>query len=440
MVQTYRFHDDIVRADDPEFARFVGLAHSKGFNPYCMCSGDETGLKVYVAKRHDKFIVHRMPDTGPLHDADCVHFEPADDLTGLGALRGQAIIDDEESGQTLLKLGFPLKRGASRTVDVEMSDEAKPSVSTEGSKLGLRGFLHYVWNEAALTHWHPKMLNKRNWTVVRRELLRAVESKVTKGNHLATLVFVPEFFKLEDKFAIAARRREATIHASPNTKRLMIVIAEVKSFEAAVYGDKIICRHLPDWHLFMDESLSAKVKRNFENEIEAWQRGGGHLIVCATFELSKSNFANVREITFMTVTEQWLPFEGADERALVDEAVFRHRHFTKGLRMNLGNSVPIAQLILTDTKPRPTAIYLRNDHMSDDNKAILAVRMSYEGVEHHVTAPGERLPLSGYQGKPDDRPVIAEFPKQAEAKAPDRVEPDDEASDVNLCPDLRKML
>lgn len=232
------------------------------------------------------------------------------------------------------------------------------------------------------------------WNVVRGALVGAAESKNSKGFPLSTMLYVPEVFSVEDKFAIDTRRREATVRATASNKQLMVVIAEVKALELSLHGERVVCKHLPNWHFYIDADLSKRLHRNFERDIEMWERlGAGHLILCATFELSRAENPNLRELTLMPVTEQWLPYESATDRALIEQCVEAQRHFVKGMRMNLSPSDPIASIILTDTKPRATALYLRSP-MSDEASAILQQRMAYAGTDHLIIAPGEALPVA----------------------------------------------
>src|SRR3546814_4053272 len=63
----------------------------------------------------------------------------------------------------------------------------------------MRGMLHFLWDRAQLTHWHPRMAGKRNWYIVRRQLLNAALGCKVRGDPLAQRLFVPETFRLEDK-------------------------------------------------------------------------------------------------------------------------------------------------------------------------------------------------------------------------------------------------
>ena len=392
MSQHYKFGEEILASDDAKFLSRVAMAHSRRIRPLCMCVPGGNGIEVYVARRFEKYHLKRMPNSGPGHAPGCDHYEPHDDLTGLGQLRGQAIIDDEATGETLLKLAFPMSRGPA-SLAMASANETKPSVKSDGTKLSIRGLLHYLWNEAQLTHWHPRMQGKRGWAVVRNELLRAAEQKITKGKHFSEMLYIPEPFQAAKKYEIARRRREITARAQQHTKQLGMIIGEVKGFDVSINGERIVIKHLPDWNLFLNNVLARRLRSNFEREIElVAQNMGSHLIICATFEMSRADYPHVCELTLMPVNEQWIPFESSEDLALVTQCIEEERHFIKGMRMNLAHDSPIAAVILTDTETMSTALYHSNGRASADELSILAERMAFKGSAHVVVSPGNRLP------------------------------------------------
>jgi Protein of unknown function (DUF1173) len=399
MTQRYRFDGEILQSDNPRFASRVALAHSRRIRPYCMCLPSGEGIEVYVARRFEKYHLKRMPNSGPSHAPGCDHYEPHDDLTGLGQLRGQAIIDDEATGETLLKLAFPMSRGPARLA-MANANEVKPSVKSDGTKLSIRGLLHYLWNEARLTHWHPKMRGKRGWGLVRNELLRAAEQKITKGKHFSEMLYIPEPFQAAKKYEIARRRREITARAQQHTKQLGLIIGEVKSFDVSINGERIVLKHLPDWNLFLNNVLARRLRSNFEREIElVAQNMGSHLIICATFEMSRADYPHVCELTLMPVNEHWIPYESSEDAALVSQCIEEERHFIKGMRMNLAPDSPIAAVILTDTNPHSTALYHANARASADELSVLGERMAFKGSAHKLVVPGARLPIRVSHGR-----------------------------------------
>ena len=105
------------------------------------------------------------------------------------------------------------------------------SVTSSGTKLSLRGLLHYLWDQAELTRWQPGFEGKRSWGTVRKHLLLAAENKIARGHALRSQLYVPEVFSVEQRDALNARRIaqwSPAIAAPGKPQRLMLLIAELK--------------------------------------------------------------------------------------------------------------------------------------------------------------------------------------------------------------------
>ena len=202
----------------------------------------------------------------------------------------------------------------------------------------MRGLLHILWNRAELTHWYPRMAGKRNWFIVRRELLEAAENCFAKGAALGPRVFVPETFRLDDQTGINARRHSVLTPARLSPDTLMIVVGEVKTIGPSRYGEAIGLKHLADWPLYIDTDAAKRFHRRFATEEDLWRSAAeddGHLILAASFALRASGSAEMFDIALMPVTREWLPYENATERELLRVAVTERRSFVKGLRVDL---------------------------------------------------------------------------------------------------------
>ena len=176
----------------PEFAKAIADAHASHQRPRCMCLVE--GLEMYVARLRDGYIVKRMPDTGSNHAPACPSYEPPAEFSGLGQLlSSNAITEDPATGETTLKLGFALSKMPGRPQVPSLGNE-NDSVATDGTKLSLRGLLHYLWDQAELTRWHPAFAGKRSWATVRKHLLQAAEHKIARGKALQSTLYVPEVF------------------------------------------------------------------------------------------------------------------------------------------------------------------------------------------------------------------------------------------------------
>ncbi len=317
-----------------------------------MCLVD--GVEMYVARLAGSdrgYIVKRMPDTGSHHAPDCPSYEPPAEFSGRGQVLGSAITEDPATGETTLRLDFPLARMPGRSTMPPAGGESD-SVSSSGTKLSLRGLLHYLWDQAELTRWHPGFVGKRTWATVRRHLLQAAEHKLARGDSLRARLYVPEPFSIDERDAIDVRRLAQWQHAvaAPGkAQHLMLLIGEVKEIVPARYGFKAIVKHMPDQAFSIDEQLYRRLGRRFEPELALWGASDDiHMVMIATFGVSNAGVPAIHELCLMPVTRQWLPVADGFEKQLLDRLVGENRAFVKGLHYNLGRDNGIASAVLTD--------------------------------------------------------------------------------------------
>ncbi len=331
------------------FADAVAEAHAAHQRPRCMCLVE--GVEMYVARLGDGYIIKRMPDTGSHHAPDCPSYEPPAEFSGLGQVLGSAITEDPATGETTLRLDFPLTKMPGRSTIPPTGGEAD-SVSSTGTKLSLRGLLHYLWDQAELTRWHPGFAGKRVWATVRRHLLHAAEHKLARGGALRARLYVPEPFSIEERDAINSRRLAQWQSAVPTpgkSQQLMLLIGEVKEIVPARYGFKAIVKHVPDQAFAIDEQLYRRLGRRFEAELALWGASCDvHMVMIATFGVSSACVPAIHELSLMPVTRQWLPVEDGFDKRLLDKLVGESRAFVKGLHYNLRKGDRIASAALID--------------------------------------------------------------------------------------------
>lgn len=339
------------------FADAVADAHAAHQRPRCMCLVE--GVEMYVARLGDGFIVKRMPDTGSHHAPDCPSYEPPAEFSGLGQVLGSAITEDPATGETTLKLDFPLTKMPGRST-IPPTGREGDSVSSMGTKLSLRGLLHYLWDQAELTRWHPGFANKRTWATVRRHLIQAAEHKLTRGDALRARLYVPEPFSIEERDAINVRRLaqwQTAVPAPGRAQQLMLLIGEVKEIVPARYGFKAIVKHMPDQAFAFDEQLYSRLGRRFAAELALWGASDDiHMVMIATFGVSSAGVPAIYELCLMPVTRQWLPIDDAFDKQLVETLVREKRSFVKGLNYNLAQRTRVAKAVLTDCDGPPSML------------------------------------------------------------------------------------
>jgi hypothetical protein len=356
----------------PEAQLILGEAKAARLRPLCLCQSP--GVQMYIAAAGYDLIVKRMPGTAAAHDYRCRSWLPPGELSGYGAVAEQSIIDNPLDGTTTLRLGFSLSKSGNRAAP-EPSDSPTSTVQSVGNKLSLRAVLHYLWDEAELTTWHPGFAGRRSWAVVYRRLKAAAEGKVVRKNALVASLFVPEPFSADRKTEIEQRRIKAWAPARRQpgkTTKFLIGVGDIKAIEQASHGFKMQVRHQPGHPWFLDEDLHRKLTKRFATELEVWQMadpGEVRLVAIATFSVSRAGYANVEQLSLMTTDRNWLPFAGDAERALLDTALEEERCFRKVLSYN-GSATALASLILTDTTPAIAAFIDRSAGEAEDDSAI----------------------------------------------------------------------
>jgi hypothetical protein len=349
---------------------------------------------MYVAKVAGHFLIKRMPDSALEHSPDCDSYSHPPELSGLGEVMGHAIKEDVEEGTTMLKLDFALNKIAGRAPPAP-SESEKGSVKADASKLTIRSLLHFLWDESRLSHWNPAMNGKRSWATVYKYLTQAIQGKFAKGLHLPTALYIPEPFYVDRKAAIAQRRRAFFTNTEKSDRpgqKLFIVVGEVKEVQPARYGRKLVLKQMPDFFFMISESLNKRLTV-FSDEVSLWNAYPEiHLMTIATFSLDSSGVAHIEEMALMVTTEQWIPFTNVDEKGLIEQLIAQGRRFVKGQKYNLPSSRPLASVILSDTNPRHTAIYLVPSNPSEDYMAALNDLTGTDKFEHIRWVVGDVMP------------------------------------------------
>lgn len=353
----------------PGFADAIATAHAERSRPRCLCI--DGGVEMYVARlagSGDGYIVKRMPETGSQHATDCPSYEPPAELSGLGQMLGSAICEDPQTGLTTLKLDFPLSKHPGRH-HMPPSATGGDSAASDGTRLSLRGLLHYLWDQAGLTRWHPGFEGKRNWATVRRHLLQAAEPMRVGGTGLHTRLYVPEPFAVEARDAINARRLaqwQPAMATPGKPQNLMVLIGEVKEIVPARYGFKATVKHVPDHGFRIDEVLYRRLNRRFEAELDLWGASADlRMIIIATFGLSSAGAARIGELSLMPVTRHWLPVTTVFEQQLVERLVAEARVFVRALSYCLTDAGgPVA--LLLDCEDAPVPLIIKSPNRRND--------------------------------------------------------------------------
>ncbi|HEE5902731.1 DUF1173 family protein [Acinetobacter baumannii] len=380
--------------------------YQKGIRPTCSCLPDKN-IEMYIAKIGDNFVLKRMPNSADQHHFDCLSYEPPNEISGLGEVMGEAIKTDE-TGASVLKFEFSLSKSNVTKQAPTPSETPKDTVKAETAKLTLKGTLDYLLDEALLNRHRPNM--RHNWFQFRKAIKIALNDKKNKKDDLSSLVYIPEYYDQTKHNEIEARRKAelADLKVKGTKRPLKIFIGVIKSIDDARFdGGRIILKHAPTLHLFMDAKMYTRVKKRFEPELEQAQyHEDVSLLAIGTFGFADSGIAKIEEIALVPLNSSWLPFDSLEEKELLDTLAMQNRSFIKCLRYNLSKNTPIANILLTDTDP-PTAFYLTNNETEEsyiaEAKELIAnsefvsvlVNLDREVVE---IPPPQHKPMIEYNG------------------------------------------
>jgi Protein of unknown function (DUF1173) len=384
-----------------DFADAIADAYAAHQRPRCLCLAE--GVEMYVARLGEGYIVKRMPDTGSHHAPDCPSYEPPAEFSGLGQVLASAITEDPATGVTTLKLDFPLARIPGRSQVPPVGFETG-SVRSDGTKLSLRGLLHYMWDQAELTRWHPGFAGRRSWATVRRRLLRVAQHVRAKGDSLGSRLYVPEPFSIDEREAINARRLrqwQLSMALHGKTQQLALLIGEIKEIVPARYGYKAIIKHVPDQPFAVDEQLYRRLGRRFEQELALWGAADDlHLLMIATFTFGAAGVPVLYDLSLMPANKLWIPVEDQYSKQLIDELVADGRSFVKGLRYNLGQDQQAACALLLDCEGSPMTLSIRSGTSVEEALSVDPARPDAPRWEWRIRmGPIPELPAIALSGR-----------------------------------------
>jgi hypothetical protein len=415
-------------SNSPLFQAALESAYKNRVRPLCLCA--EPPLPMYIAHLETGYVIKRMPDTGASHGPGCDSYEAPPGLSGRGEVDGQAIEQTDE-GSVNLKLAFSLRHN--NPAEMENESTQKTTAKTAGTRLTLRGLLHYLWDESRLSHWQPEMQGERSWFAVRTALVEAIESKETKSASLKDILYIPEVYDREKSTDIACRRIRALspiMGPGKSGKKLMLVVGEMDRISPATFGYALKLKHLPDFPLVMDADLNKNFEKVFDVISTLWAyTPDSHLIVIATFVIDDKGLPSVEEMCVMLTSPEWLPIDNQFEQLLVKTLVTQKRSFQKQLRYNLPPDKPIATAVLTDCDNAPLAMYIDVDDLASRWASTVAINevVKNNSIETWMWTPKEGIlpdipPKKGMGPKPlqqaDETPTADE--EQAADEAPAR--------------------
>lgn len=395
MKRTYQLNDRVFHSEDSDFQKILAFAYNNQIRPTCGCSTSKA-IELYVAKITNRaaYELRRMPNAGSRHASDCAHYEPPLGLSGLAQVLGHAILENEDAELVELKLDFALSKIAGRAPPPP-KESLQDSVKSDGTKLTLRGLLHYLWHTAQLDRWYPAMEGKRGYGTMYKYVSNAAIGKVAKSQPLPDILYIPEPYHPDRYAEIKSRRmlRIAPLASSSGTStKLGLIIGELYELRPAQFGHHAIFKGSLDSPFRVNADLYKRMLKNFESAFSMWDQhlADTHLVVIGTFTVDASGMPALNEVAVMNVTQNWIPFESIYEKSLITQLTAQKRTFWKCLRFNLPRAAPMANVVLTDTEPSPTALCILAAGTIEENETELKTQVGTDGMQLWFWRSGEQ--------------------------------------------------
>jgi hypothetical protein len=376
MKRTYLLEGREFGPADADFQQILAHAYASGLRPLCGCNR-AAPAELYVAKIASRasYEVRRMPKAGAKHASECDHYEPPPGLSGLAQVQGHAILEDLQNDTVELKLDFALSKISGRTLPTP-KDTPADSVKSDGTKLTLRGLLHYLWHTAQLDKWYPAMQGKRSYGTMYKYINQAAMRKVAKSQQLSDMLYVPEPYDSTKEADIRSRRmlRLAQLaNSAGSTTRLGLVIGELYEFRPAQFGYQAVFKGALDCPFRVNEDLYKRMMKHFDGALSMWDQHltDSHMMLIGTFTVDAAGIPVLHEVAAMNVTQNWIPFESIYEKSLIDRLTEYKRVFWKCLRFNLPLTAHMANAVLTDTQSATALCVLPPGGTEEDQNELV---------------------------------------------------------------------
>jgi Protein of unknown function (DUF1173) len=364
----------------------LGEAHRARLEVSCLCRGSEKSVPMHIARRGASFFLRRNPGSANLHHPSCdAARSPLSDLT---QQFGANSATETATGSVVLRLAERLTEGAQRPPknDPRPRESLQVSSSHRGGQITELMLLRYLWAEAELARWHPRMEGKRSWGVVRHQLESVLRRHWFGRTPATTQTFIPQPYRVDpqqrqgvDPFRDASLRVQHMMHsqyealAERSTNGAMPVMHVIAPLAAlGIVNDEktISLRHMPDVALLDSNNVIARFEANNHRAVlrATASNTTSKLVLLLRIIRDDEGDYRVRSIAAIELDGQYLPYKTAQQAEILDYMRIEQRFFA----VNITSIEPSAAYATLLDTPHETAVYvgvppqpLRNSYIWD---------------------------------------------------------------------------
>ena len=293
--------------------------------PSCTCQPN--GVEMCVVKGA-RFFLRIMPNTGHLHSQACHSYVPPIEST-----------DSSTSAQDTvkIKLAFPLKLTDHTAPKPGEARKKTSGIHEHQHETGMWELFNLLCDRAGLNIWHPGMVGKRNWGLVRYRILQSAQGILTSHNQpLSYSLYLPERYSHENhqqQLEKAKNDLSVLCRQEPDGSRLAIVIGQVKQLSKTKYGSSIQIKHIPSIPFWVSEALTVTMNTRYATEIATLPNEQSRVLCMMTVE-SKPTGYFAKSITLLRTNLHWIPVFSECDNTVTVKLVAEQRQFKKQCASN----------------------------------------------------------------------------------------------------------
>ncbi|MEU2607727.1 DUF1173 family protein [Streptomyces albus] len=378
----------VLREHATDYAALFARARAEVGHGQCLCRTPTLRL-VIRCSRAGRYHLAGWPGEGELHDPSCSFHKLASELTGREAYSTEAISEDDEG--VAIRFSAALAR--------KLSDPEPAKISTEQREgrarrtVGLLGLLHWLWESAQLTAWHPRW-RRRSWWTCHARLSEQIAGCSINHEELADALYVvPPFRKEYARRNTAAFEtfRIARLKRRTDTQRRGLILGEIRDVSPTRYGVRYTLAHHRG-ALFATTALDTRLRRSYRPAFsEAATEHGARRIGLFLVELSPKDNVRVVDAAAMLVNRLYIPADSSHEVVMANALADAGRAYIKPVRYD-GSDLVFPDFVLTDTHPHSyVEVYgIHGRESYDQRKRVKQAHYQNQGsslIEWDVTEP-----------------------------------------------------
>jgi hypothetical protein len=337
----------MLREHAADYAGLFARARAEVGHGQCLCQTPALRL-VIRCSRAGRYHLAGWPGEGELHDPSCSFHKLTSEPTGRDAYSTEAIREEDDG--VAIRFSAALARKLSAPEPAEASLEQRDGRARR--TVGLLGLLHWLWEEAQLTTWHPRW-RRRTWWVCHARLSEQITACSINGDELTEALYVVPPFQKEyarRNTALFEAFRIARLKRRGDTQRRGLILGEIRDVRATRYGVQYALAHHRG-ALFATRALNERLRRSYRPAFSAAaHEHGARRIGLFLVELSPKGNVRVLDMAAMLVSKLYIPADSSHEVMMANALADAGRAYVKPVRYD-GSDLVFPDFVLTDVSP-----------------------------------------------------------------------------------------